>query len=321
MENTINSHNQAAPSSVDLSDDASQALCVDDAESGVDLPLDRKGQGGRDGIFKTAWDFWSRQDLLDDALAIPSIAMGELQKSIVFTFSRFSDSPVSKYFPEFMGTYLSTQNRLYKHSQNQEINESVASAFRRVESQVQNKAMQKHIEVRALDSYVENAITMGSNIFVSRMLVESLTEDELTAVIAHELGHVNRADNLKSAAAKTKAFAVHVIDTLLQSAKLVVQPESDDTLAELSQMGSLVYIGNKIDQSIIPIEVAADMEAVDILIASGINPEALKSAIRKVSGIEDDCHGITFSPNIAFNLEEIRLKAIDLYLKQKYSEF
>lgn len=86
-----------------------------------------------------------------------------------------------------------------------------------------------------------NAFSFGSNIFVTQSLVEALNTTQLTAVLAHELAHSEKAHHLQKAPLPLEA-TVYQLVTVTKSLKAGKWPRGKDLLAsiqELMNTGSL----------------------------------------------------------------------------------
>ena len=133
-----------------------------------------------------------------------------------------------------------------------------------------------------LDSDDINAFAApGGLILVTRGLVACCaTEDELAAVLAHEIGHVQNRDGLR--AIRTGRLNGALTTIASESAKSLVGPELaevtaafDDSIQEIT--GTLVNSGYSRRQ-----EFQADAAAVAILRAAGYPPAALVAMLRNM---------------------------------------
>lgn len=130
-----------------------------------------------------------------------------------------------------------------------------------------------------LDSDELNAFAApGGLILVTRGLVDCCrSEDELAAVLAHEIGHVQNRDGLR--AIKTGRLNTALTTLATESAKNLggqqladVTSAFDDSISEIT--GTLVNSGYSRRQ-----EFQADAAAVEILRAAGYPPIALRSML------------------------------------------
>lgn len=134
-----------------------------------------------------------------------------------------------------------------------------------------------------LDTEELNALACpGGMIFITRGLVNAtINEEELAAVLAHEVAHINKRDGIGAIKSSRWTEALTVIGT-----KAVKSYSS----AELSQLvrlfeGSIddifkTLVVNGYSQSQ---EYAADQEALQYLAKSGYNPQALTDFLKRLS--------------------------------------
>jgi predicted Zn-dependent protease len=121
----------------------------------------------------------------------------------------------------------------------------------------------------------------GGLILVTRGLVDCCTtEDELAAVLAHEIGHVQNRDGLR--AIRTGRLNTALTTLATEGAKTLAGPELaevtsafDDSINEIT--GTLINSGYSRRQ-----EFQADAAAVGILRAAGYSPAALRIMLRNM---------------------------------------
>jgi heat shock protein HtpX len=103
----------------------------------------------------------------------------------------------------------------------QEITPDAAPGLARVVAEIASRAGIPTPKLYLIDLPVPNAFATGRNpshaaVAVSRSLLDLLSENELRAVIAHELGHVLNRDILVSSVATTIASAISSVAHFLQ---------------------------------------------------------------------------------------------------------
>ncbi len=132
-----------------------------------------------------------------------------------------------------------------------------------------------------LESDEINALSApGGIVFLTRGLVQTAeNEDELAAVLAHEICHIAARDPVKAIKAeRTKALAAFGADELTRSSSKTVQV-FQDTISDVS--GTLLQKGYSRKQ-----EKEADLAALKLLAESGYAPQALLSMLQKLEGRE-----------------------------------
>lgn len=141
--------------------------------------------------------------------------------------------------------------------------------------------------VKVLDSMSEvNAFsTSGGHIFVTRALLScTASEDELAAVIAHEIAHIQLHHSIDSIKASRNTGAVLSTLGAAASAAGMGVTELGNKMSEIvnDAIENLVNSGFSKDQ-----EFAADSLALTLLYDAGYSPEAMTgmlSAIQKIQG-------------------------------------
>lgn len=132
-----------------------------------------------------------------------------------------------------------------------------------------------------LDSGEANAFSApGGIIFLTRGIVEMAeNEDELAAILAHEIQHIVAKDPLKAIKSqRMKALGTFTAGEAMGSSNEVLGIFKNSVL-DIS--GTLLQKGYSRGQ-----EKDADLGALDLLAASGYNPEALLVMLQKCQAIE-----------------------------------
>lgn len=80
-----------------------------------------------------------------------------------------------------------------------------------------------------------NGFAFGANIFITQSMIELLTQEELTAVIAHELAHSEKAHNLQKTPLPLGA-TVYQLKNIAQSVKARQWPKGKDLLASIRDL-------------------------------------------------------------------------------------
>jgi predicted Zn-dependent protease len=129
-----------------------------------------------------------------------------------------------------------------------------------------------------LDTDEFNAFaTSGGHILITRGLADSVkSEDELAAVIAHEIGHVQNGDAIKSIKANrwtnvVTGVATSAVSALDEKAGADLTNMVDDTITTM--------VNNGFSKSQ---EYDADKAAVSILAATGYNPNAIIEMLKRI---------------------------------------
>jgi predicted Zn-dependent protease len=132
-----------------------------------------------------------------------------------------------------------------------------------------------------LDSSEANALSApGGIIFLSRGIVEMAeNEDELAAILAHEIQHIVSKDPLKAIKSqRMKSLGTFAAGEALGSSGEVLSIFKNSVM---DITGTLLQKGYSRSQ-----EKEADLQALDLLAATGYNPKALLAMLQKCRGIE-----------------------------------
>jgi beta-barrel assembly-enhancing protease len=132
-----------------------------------------------------------------------------------------------------------------------------------------------------LDSDEANALSApGGIIFISRGIIQMAgNEDEIAAILAHEIQHIVNKDPLKAIKSqRMKSLGTFAAGEAMGSGSEVLGIFKDSVL-DIS--GTLLQKGYSRGQ-----EKDADLQALDLLAATGYNPESLLTMLQKCRGIE-----------------------------------
>lgn len=132
-----------------------------------------------------------------------------------------------------------------------------------------------------LDSNEANAFSApGGIIFLTRgIVIMAENEDELAAILAHEIQHVVAKDPLKAIKSqRMKALGTFAAGEAIGSSNQVFSIFQDSVL---DITGTLLQKGYSRGQ-----EKNADLQALDLLLATGYEPRALLSMLQKVKAVE-----------------------------------
>jgi predicted Zn-dependent protease len=132
-----------------------------------------------------------------------------------------------------------------------------------------------------LDSREANALSApGGIIFITRGIVEMAeNEDELAAILAHEIRHIVNKDPLKAIKSqRMKALGTFAAGEAMGSSSEVLGIFKNSVM---DITGTLLQKGYSRGQ-----EKDADLQALDLLDAAGYNPEGLLAMLQKCRAIE-----------------------------------
>lgn len=157
-----------------------------------------------------------------------------------------------------------------------------------------------------------NAFACGDgSIRVFSALMDLMTDDELMAVIGHEIGHVVNTD---SKDAMKNAYLTSAVRAVAGSAGGVLEKLTDSELGKLTEAFTTARFSQKQ-------EYAADAYAFDFCLRNGLNPYGMANALDKLNGLAGGVHAsklqqmFSSHPDSAKRALLMREKA-DAYMKK-----
>lgn len=203
-------------------------------------------------------------------------------------------SSISKMDPESMDPKLQMPLQILKESfdaieatknpsqGNLEIYKKLHKALIRVQWQNIDKKMAKCLAVHLIESEYSNAYNTGCNIFVTKKTVTTLNEFELSAVIAHEMGHASLGHSLQNYISVLNGFAKHSGLLILDEMNWFLTNESYGHFDALQKKQFFDLIMSSFAQQAANVELEADLAGVWILENSNIPRDFLISALKKM---------------------------------------
>lgn len=152
--------------------------------------------------------------------------------------------------------------------------------------------MSKCYSVHVTESTQYNGFNTGCRIFVTRQMVELLNDDQMRAVLAHEMSHGEVGDLVRTYGTMAKTFLSHV--RILMGEEMIwaftgeVQPYNQKILDAAKKSGGVLepqlqMVMEAFSQTAERVEIRADVNATKILKRAGRNPEDLVSALETLT--------------------------------------
>lgn len=153
--------------------------------------------------------------------------------------------------------------------------------------------MSKCYSVHVTESTQYNGFNTGCRIFVTRQMVDLLNDDQMRAVLAHEMSHGEVGDLVRTYGSMAKEFLKHV--RTLMGEEMIwaftgeIQPYNQRILDAAKKSGGgvlapqLEMIMEAFSQTAERVEIRADVNATKILKKAGRNPEDLVSALETLT--------------------------------------
>lgn len=192
------------------------------------------------------------------------------------------------------GAYWFSDRLVLSMAGAREVNRYEAPRLYQIVAQLAQRANLPMPRVYLIDSAAPNAFATGRNpqhgaVAVTTGLLHLLNDDEIAAVIAHELGHIRNRDTLISTIAATFAGAVAILADMAQWALLLGGFGGRDDEGEDSGMagilgGLLLILVVPIVATLIQLAISRtrEFEADAAGAAISGSPLALASALRKI---------------------------------------
>lgn len=152
--------------------------------------------------------------------------------------------------------------------------------------------MSKCYSVHVTESTQYNGFNTGCRIFVTRQMVDLLNDDQMRAVLAHEMSHGEVGDLVRTYGSMAKEFLNHV--RTLMGEEMIwaftgeIQPYNQRILDAAKKSGGVLgpqleMVMDAFSKTAERVEIRADVNATKILKKAGRNPEDLVSALETLT--------------------------------------
>ena len=157
----------------------------------------------------------------------------------------------------------------------------------------------KGYSIGVLDTSVINAFaTPGGHILISRgMLKSAKTEDELAAIIAHEISHIQLEHSIKAIKKNTRVQNVGIIATLALAIIAEQQGKSNEDINDIMESGALLtsfsteLLNTGYSKKS---EYMADEMAIHLLEKTGYNPNSMKTMLENLKNNKSKNYSLGF---------------------------
>lgn len=190
----------------------------------------------------------------------------------------------NKQIPGPLRKQLAALSQAMVRSRNPLLNRRVQRAFRRVRKYAADASMQSCIRAVALESTLVNAFNTGCTNYVTRALVQKLTDDELSAVLAHEIAHGDQGHAVKNMGLIAQTTGQYAFRLLAEEVEWLLTGRWGRVLDGVVRKGHLPVVLAMYGKKAPAVEMEADAGATRILLRAGLSPRALITALMKLHG-------------------------------------
>lgn len=250
----------------------------------------------RQGL-KDSQDFWTDQLIkhsphlyywLRDIPAFLKQAVDAYMMWVLEEFY-FSDSIDEELLPEWLRSqYAMLSSMTLITNQNHPDIKRLQRLLEDIRPYAKDYGMQDCYRVILVEADFANALNVGCHNLVTTPLVKMLDDDELRAVLAHELAHGDHGHLVKNLWMLATGIGVHLVDLLREEAIWLLTGEIGDRLAAVLAEGNMPPIIAAFASKAPEIEIEADQTAALILERAGFKRQSLKSALIKLHGLSGD---------------------------------
>ena len=157
----------------------------------------------------------------------------------------------------------------------------------------------KGYSIGVLDTNIINAFaTPGGHILISRgMLKSAKTEDELAAIIAHEISHIQLEHSIKAIKKNTRVQNVGIIATVALAIIAEQQGKSNEDINDIMESGALLtsfsteLLNTGYSKKS---EYMADEMAIHLLEKTGYNPNSMKTMLENLKNNKSKNYSLGF---------------------------
>ena len=219
--------------------------------------------------------------------------------------------------PEGMGGMAQLAAESSNTSDNIELTTRLERLLNKIRPYAADPGMRDCYKIRAFDSEIINAFNTGCAIYVSSAIAEVLTDDELAAILAHEVSHGDRGHSAKNLYNVIAKFAGHMGRLIAEEMEWLLTGHVDEYFQRVIDEGNiLVYLESFSELGPVQ-ELEADIGAVNLFKRANLSIIPLITALKKLHGVsvdeqvedEDDYQGIRDYPSLYKRINAIKATA------------
>lgn len=192
----------------------------------------------------------------------------------------------SQYLPERLRRALETYSKMMIPTKDVAFQNRLDWLVERLRYSAVDSEMIHCYQAIGLESTIHNAFNTGCTIFVSRSLAELLNDNELRAVLAHEMSHGDQGHLVKNIGLLGSSMGGYFTQLVSEDTVWILTGEVGPVLGKVISDGNMNLIIDRYSTKAPAIEIAADQGGVGILERAGFKRQSLKDALTLLYGYQ-----------------------------------
>lgn len=242
-----------------------------------------------------AYHYWRKNPLVHKIANVPAPLkqlVDELETgALLFGSSKVDQQALEQLPPQAAGLYTSIREAMVIDDSGARIHRA-NYALESLRTYVADKGMQKCYRIFVIKADWANAFNTGCTIYITSYMMDLLNNDDLLAVVAHELAHGDLGHGVKNIGLFLLTSFGHVIKTLDESAEYLVTGKMKPRLNNIVKLGGLKggldAIVTDFGKLAPGVETKADVAGAYILKRMGLDGKRLmQQALLKIHEIDD----------------------------------
>lgn len=242
--------------------------------------------------------------------SLMSSSLASLQSSEVREGAR--DSWIIDVLPENIQDHYDTFTEMFSATTRRHLIARAEKLMHEIVPYALDKKMHSCYNVQVLESYVPNAFNTGCNIYITTRTLEMLNDDEVKAVLAHELSHGDQGHYTKNFYYIFKASMSHA-SAIYFDLYLSLFTDEELYYDTMKDKGHIQSIMDTYSKTGLEVELKADMGAIYILRNAGIDQKYLASALYKMTSnasgavdLDAQSEGVRDYPSLSERIRAIK---------------
>lgn len=193
----------------------------------------------------------------------------------------------------------------------------VNSLFEDLVPYTKNNRLRHFYRVKVLNSPYPESLNTGVTVFVTDKLAKMLDDNELKAILAHELAHGDEIHTLKQINQRVTSAGSHMLELMAEEIVWFLTGEEGDLLKRVMSQGNWQPFLEDYGAKAPALEIEADVKGAEILIRAGLSPEYLINAVTKLhedipeNHTEQDADTFRYYPSLKNRINAINRVKVD----------